>query len=319
MKLVSATVAALFFLVLPAPGQSRGSYTLFGMGCPGSGQGPNYGLVLNDGGGQLAQPSLPNEYAFAVVAPVPLSVVGFELFTRTTGATSFKMQCCLYRQNPVSAQREPLGQPVATGTMVVGAKPDFHRVTLNQPVAVKQGEFFWISQKESAQVLSSDLTEGTLPPGPTWWRNSGVGAWGTTGYLQYPSWRIICPGPGATVHLGITGHPTLGKKFSLDLRHAFGSTVAFLFTGTSKSAIGGVPLPFDLGFLGAPGCRLYVNDTIFTPAPVLPDGTARVDFLVPPLPVLKGARFHNQFIVSDPKANTLQLVFTNGGEGMVGG
>lgn len=47
-------------------------------------------------------------------------------------------------------------------------------------------------------------------------------------------------------------------------------------------------------------------------------GAVELQFTVPNRMDLVGARFFDQFAVSDPTINTLGLVFSNGGAGKVG-
>ena len=47
-------------------------------------------------------------------------------------------------------------------------------------------------------------------------------------------------------------------------------------------------------------------------------GVAELQFVVPNRSELAGARFFDQFAVTDPTSNTLGLVFSNAGAGKIG-
>ena len=92
------------------------------------------------------------------------------------------------------------------------------------------------------------------------------------------------------------------------------NTPAFMFMGTSNTSHGGVPLPFDLAPIGAPGCVLRAPGTFLFGVPnVL--GTGLWNFAIPYLP---GQVFYNQAIIFDPAANSLGLTVSNVGEAVIG-
>ncbi len=128
------------------------------------------------------------------------------------------------------------------------------------------------------------------------------------------------PPKGAVPQLSNTGAPEINRSFKLHLSQARKSSVGVLLFGLSKTRWGSVPLPLDLGFVGAKGCNLYVSFDLILGA--VSTGLSGGGTLVLPTPndrALLGKVFHNQWFVLDRPANGLGLVFTNAGTGKIGG
>jgi hypothetical protein len=84
--------------------------------------------------------------------------------------------------------------------------------------------------------------------------------------------------------------------------------------GTSVASWGGIPLPFDLALLGAPGCAVgsdlvAVQTGVVRPATWLGD-QYDVFWRTPPSPALLGARFSGQVWIL-ASANALGVVTSN--------
>ena len=87
--------------------------------------------------------------------------------------------------------------------------------------------------------------------------------------------------------------------------------------GTSRSFWGNLPLPFDLGPLGAPGNALYVKPTFLLSLPLRLSGGSWGGFLsipLPPDPWFAGAKFYGQVLFVDRPSNALGMVFSGGVE-----
>jgi hypothetical protein len=69
------------------------------------------------------------------------------------------------------------------------------------------------------------------------------------------------PGSAGTPSLDLAGGalPWLGDTVTLELTSAPPTTAALLLVGTSRTAWGPVPLPFDLSAIGMTGCMLHVS------------------------------------------------------------
>ncbi len=86
---------------------------------------------------------------------------------------------------------------------------------------------------------------------------------------------------------------------------------ALLFTGTQNKSWGGISLPFDLAPLGARGCRIFCSALVILPARTGIAGKASFQWLIPRTPGMVGTSIFHQWLVFDPKANSLGLVTSN--------
>jgi hypothetical protein len=88
---------------------------------------------------------------------------------------------------------------------------------------------------------------------------------------------------------------------------------SFLSIGISNSSWLGLPLPFSLAGLGAPGCELSASqEVLLGPLPNGGSGTSLI-LPIPRDPFLAGARLYFQGLMIDfPAGNTLGLVASNG-------
>jgi hypothetical protein len=115
-------------------------------------------------------------------------------------------------------------------------------------------------------------------------------------------------------NLTATGIPQLGKTIQINLSNApTPVSPAVLILSTSNAS----PLPADLTGAGAPGCFLYVRPDFLLGLGAI-NGKGTVKLPIPNSPSLLCARFYNQFLVVDPKANKLKLTSSNYGRGLIG-
>ncbi len=84
--------------------------------------------------------------------------------------------------------------------------------------------------------------------------------------------------------------------------------------GSSDIAWGSVPLPFDLGPLGMPGCRLYASGDHMISMPTS-GGTARLTYTIPAAASLDGLQCFNQYFSIDPGINPFGVTASNAGVG----
>jgi hypothetical protein len=124
-----------------------------------------------------------------------------------------------------------------------------------------------------------------------------------------------CPDSGTT-RVAMTcrqGVVVLGHPVPLNVRVSPGlATTAVVTMGKYSKSWGGLPLPFPLTALGAPGCQLNCSIEVIFPALQMPAGGAAFEPMTPKDPVLQGANVFFQAIVTDPRANALGLATTNG-------
>lgn len=111
--------------------------------------------------------------------------------------------------------------------------------------------------------------------------------------------------------------PRLGQTFDLRITQAPGNTVVAFAQGLSNTVAGAVPLPIDLGALGAPGCALLTSTDVVQGGVTNGSGGAILPFTVPTTPALAGFRWYAQGAVLT-SANALGVLTTNGIELRVG-
>ncbi|MGA1523509.1 MAG: DUF1681 domain-containing protein, partial [Planctomycetota bacterium] len=94
---------------------------------------------------------------------------------------------------------------------------------------------------------------------------------------------------------------------------------AFLGLGFQDQRLAGVlPLPIDLGTLGAPGCQIHVDLVALGAAATDGLGFARQSLTLPVQGGLVGQTFYAQWLVLSPAANTLGLVTSAGAACRIG-
>jgi len=99
---------------------------------------------------------------------------------------------------------------------------------------------------------------------------------------------------------------SLGSPFSVRVEDVPTGAISFGMLGFIRD----VPLPIDLGILGAPGCSLWVKPELSYP---LPAGGSTVLWTldVPDLPILVGNWWEKQAAFLDPSLNALGLGFSD--------
>jgi hypothetical protein len=111
--------------------------------------------------------------------------------------------------------------------------------------------------------------------------------------------------------------PWAGAPFGVQITHLPATGLGFVSLGFSRTSWGALPLPFDLGAVGMPGCWLRTSTDVATPVAIVA-GRARWALNIPAAPSLGGLEFHNQALVVDPGINPLGVVVSNGGRGVIG-
>ncbi len=115
-----------------------------------------------------------------------------------------------------------------------------------------------------------------------------------------------------------TSTPQIGDTFRVRISQARASSSALICLGVSDRSFGGAPLPMELGWLGAPGCRLLTSIEDLRAVAISAAGTGSFSYSIPNDIYLLGLRFYNQFLVADPTVNALGFVLSNGGVGTIG-
>jgi hypothetical protein len=126
-----------------------------------------------------------------------------------------------------------------------------------------------------------------------------------------------CPtASGHEPRIGGTAIPRRGQPFTFNLSRGPPSALAFLLVGTSNTAYGSTPLPFDLSSLGYPGCELLVSAEFVCPTFTFSrganGGAAELTFQVPNDPLLLGVNFFAQWAVENLPPSLSPLAGTRG-------
>lgn len=122
----------------------------------------------------------------------------------------------------------------------------------------------------------------------------------------------------AVPHLYSDDTPQIGNTFRVRVNQCLPSSVALLLFGSSATTWNGVPLPFDLGPYGAPGCSLLVENLISSALVTNPAGATNLQYTLPYNIYVLGQSFYNQAFVFDPAANAFGFVASNAGHGVFG-
>jgi Galactose oxidase, central domain len=134
---------------------------------------------------------------------------------------------------------------------------------------------------------------------------------------SYTAFGSGCKGSNGSVP-GMTGTvPWIGESFSISVTGLPNSGSAFFYIGLSKTTWGAISLPFDLGVLGAAGCKLY-TDPLLTVGLTNTGGSAGFSATLPNVASTAGATFYTQAWAPDSAANNLGLTVSNPVEGRIG-
>lgn len=177
---------------------------------------------------------------------------------------------------------------------------------------------------ESATALGEEHREGQFAP---------TGAPQRTYRWKY---RLYCGGkdPGAFVTRGgpcggvnrraprilaDPSVPSVGSPFAVVIDRGPANASAWVAFGLQDQQLGGaLPLPFDLGALGAPGCQVHVDLLALAAASTDAAGVGRMPVALPTQAGLVGITFFAQWLVLEPGANSLGLVTSAGAACRVG-
>ena len=291
---------------------TKDAYAVFGAGCPGSvPQPPQPCPELNATGGNLTNTTRDNEYCYTVAQPDALTVTGFEIWTRATGA-SVTIPAHIYLDNNGS----PAATPVASTTVQVGSTPGFYAATFAAPVPVT-GRFYLGLDTSSQNAVISNLSAGASGGGYYRDQVNGPANWTASGLVQRPAWRVFCQQPtaGREPAIGFDGFPQLGATYEPTLTDALSSSTALLASGLDDQSYQGLPLPLALP--GAPGCELLVSADLLSLVTTDANGEARAPIAVPATPSLVGLALFHQWFVVDPTVNALGIVTSNGGSATI--
>ncbi|MEC8252804.1 MAG: S8 family serine peptidase [Planctomycetota bacterium] len=294
-------------------GAGYASFLPQGQGCAGSINVPVTCPEMNPNGGTLEGDLRDNEYCYRASANTPVSVVSFDIFTRSTTGGNLTRPAHIYPD----AGGVPGATPIASTTVVVGPQAQFYTATFSTPVPVS-GTFYLGLDSSSNNVVISSLTAGATGVGFYRDQVNGPQAWTQSGLVDRPSYRVNCTGAGTflTPVISAAGLPQLGATYSPRVTDALPTTPAVLISGMSDAVYQGQPLP--LAIPGAPGCDLLVSADVLATTITSPQGVAQSSLTVPNQQALLGVEVFHQWAVWDPSVNSLSIVVSNAGRATVG-
>jgi len=178
----------------------------------------------------------------------------------------------------------------------VGAYPRY--VTLPALTTFANGDLSLTAG--AASLSTAGAFTGTNLNSPRGWAGTLYYSTNNVGNLAGYGWfGPGCPGTLGPISITATSQPQIGGVLSTNLNNLqFG--IAVMVLGLSNTLSGGaIPLPLDLGLLGASGCPLRVSlDATDTVVGVAPNATW--NFAIPNNPLLMGFKLYNQAASLDP-------------------
>ena len=285
-----------------------GLFYSYGQGCPGTTPKQQVCHGINTTGQDIqGTTQRDTAYALKIVAPANLTIRGFEL--SCSGGQTFPTAL-------LAADAAGLpGLVLANGTMSIGTKRDWYPTVFAKPVTVTKGQTLYLTFWNAANPVTASLKQGVAVAHYT---RTVTSSW-TAGSAMW-TFKVDCLTAGGAVPLlSGQGTPTLGSKFAAHLAQTPAKTATVFLLGDSRSRWGALPLPLELAFLGAPGCKALASGLLQIPLLVSTSGTAQAPFVIPNLRELAGDRLFMQALVLDPGANKFGLVVSNGLEIRIGG
>ena len=316
----AALEAAALKRKLPYPkrttGSNPGTFGTFGTACMGTGKKPpSYCLRINETGKINGSWSTYNqELLLEMTAQQDMTFNSFELKLKPYQSSNVTVRTWVY---DTDSQGHPY-RAIAGSTLKVGTTEAFYKTLLRSSVTFKSGKRFFIGfTNPGKSIYLGSMSSGMRVRSwrkrsfPSGWTSNSSSAWGI---------RIQCAGGGGGIEpkIGANGRPEIGRSFDLTLTAAASRVDAALLVGLSDRQWGSVPLPFDLGLFGAPGCSILVAGDIYLPLRVSSSGSATFRIPVPNTKSIVGKSFFTQFMILDRKANQLGIVTTQGGRGKIG-
>ncbi len=311
------TLLTLLVLSLPSIAQTA-SYSLFGNGCRASGNNSCYspnGLFY----APVKAPEKNLRYAIQARPPLGSNLFGFELLTASLAGRPITIKVAIHFTDNFF---RPSTAPAATGTMTIGTADGWYassfpsgfsaRIGTNRPFYLV---FDGTSQMKRPVVSSFRATTGTHYTQPL----VGSKLWSGS-FINTPwAWRLMCtPQRPAVPVISNLETPRINRWMVITLSLAPQSSRALLLFGGSNTVWAGGVLPFDMGPMGALGCKLLVSPDVVLTRTTTTFGLASAIVQVPNQAGLLGVKFFNQWVVNDTGANQLGIVVSPGGVGVIG-
>lgn len=104
-----------------------------------------------------------------------------------------------------------------------------------------------------------------------------------------------CAHAGGTAAVALRNPAALGSTYGLDIGGLPSTGSVSVLFGFSNATWNGLPLPFPLDGIGAPGCALHTDVVAALPV-TSSGGAATFTLVIPTLPALAGLSFYNQAV-----------------------
>lgn len=213
----------------------------------------------------------------------------------------------------------PAAAPLATRTMPVPASSGLAWfATSGSPFAMSfvpsPTARFWISIETDGSCYLPIATAGSSAQhyhrnGGAWTLGAGTDRW---------AWQLVCPDTTAVVDILARGEPLVGRVLDVGVQGAVGGSPVALALGASRTLWNGLPLPLDLGPIGAPTCRVNVSPDVILPTGASGMGSASIGLPIPQDVALVGQMLFGQWYAIDLRANALHLVTSERVDVMIG-
>ena len=358
LRPVPHLLALLALTAAPATTQVTATYAAFGTGCPGTGIGLGshhvvpapYGTSFGGSDNSIPFTWSPVRYQQVFVGtdlPLAFTMGGLALrqnergpiahnitvdleirlgFTSRTGAT----------MSTTFATNFDLGTPVTVVPRRTVLFPDQNATPPTNPAQFLltipfANTFAWVPTPGSNLLIDVTIYGNSFgnqiwgypldAAGGQTGRLYGSPATATTGTLE-PNYGLVMSFVEQT-HTAVpvltsAETPQIGNQFPVTVDQARPGAVALLLLGASNTSFGGIPLPLDLGTVGAPGCPLLASGELMQAVAINGSGRGSFVFDIPNNIYMLGGRFYNQYLVIDPAANALGVAVSNGGVGVIG-
>jgi hypothetical protein len=192
----------------------------------------------------------------------------------------------------------------------VSISPDNTRVALTTTPTIGTPNLLLLDAASGAILQRTELPGASSVTFTAWQR--------APQFATYSRYGQGCAGSLGTPTLGGANgsKPVLGGAFVVEVGN-LPLGIGLILFGESRTALGGLPLPLDLGLAGMPGCTLLASpDVNVLVASSGPTGT--VTWNIPASPSNFGTRFYTQAFALDPLANAGGFVASNGAAGQLG-
>ncbi len=171
----------------------------------------------------------------------------------------------------------------------------------------------FLYERKKGNLLLDILGKGTPSAWREWIADAHAQFYGTSG-MTAPLGPGCKGKAGEYVNLSVSSYPLkLGGSLSLSFSTNISKPGTLLaWVGARCDRIAGTPLPLDLAFLGAPGCKLYTSLEMLYVLQGSGSGYPALNLPIPKNPALALAQVYTQAAAYAPGANPAGLLFTGG-------